>query len=457
MGKRSVLFLFFLCSVWGLSAQNQQALQQLLQTEGLKHAAVGISVKAVADGRKVVEYCPDMALTPASVMKLLPSWLALREKGEQYRFRTPVYFTGELRDSILDGNIIIVAQGDPTLDSKYFPKRSFLQEVVNAVEKRGICRVLGKVLVEGARKGVQIPGSWPWEDISNYYAALYLPFNYRDNTFTLQFASGEAGKPVKLISVTPALPGIEIRNEVTAAADRKDNAWIFGGPYSPVLYVKGTIPANRPVFRVKGAIHDPAAVFAAELETALLKRHIRVVQKEVACGDRQELLGVSSPSLGEMVFHTNKSSVNLFAEALGHLAAGDDWAVKIRETLAQIGVDASGMILKDACGLSPMNAVPAKVFTDLLVQVGQQRSAAFLTSLPLAGTDGGLAGYCHASPDLKNRLCAKTGSMAGVRCLAGFLTRKNGEQLAFTVLINHYTCTPAELQKAVGKFLNAFL
>lgn len=457
MGKKSVLFLFFLCSVWGLSAQNQQALQQLLQTEGLKHAAVGISVKAVADGRKVVEYCPDMALTPASVMKLLPSWLALREKGEQYRFRTPVCFTGELRDSILDGNIIIVAQGDPTLDSKYFPKRSFLQEVVNAVEKRGICRVRGKILVEGARKGVQIPGSWPWEDVSNYYAALYLPFNYRDNTFTLQFASGEAGKPVKLISVTPALPGIEIRNEVTAAADRKDNAWIFGGPYSPVLYVKGTIPANRPVFRVKGAIHDPAAVFAAELETALLKRHIRVEQKEVACGDRQELLGVSSPSLGEMVFHTNKSSVNLFAEALGHLAAGDDWAVKIRETLAQIGVDASGMILKDACGLSPMNAVPAKVFTDLLVQVGQQRPAAFLTSLPLAGTDGGLAGYCHASPELKNRLCAKTGSMAGVRCLAGFLTRKNGEQLAFTVLINHYTCTPAELQKAVGKFLNAFL
>lgn len=457
MGKKSVLFLFFLCSVWGLSAQNQQALQQLLQTEGLKHAAVGISVKAVADGRKVVEYCPDMALTPASVMKLLPSWLALREKGEQYRFRTPVCFTGELRDSILDGNIIIVAQGDPTLDSKYFPKRSFLQEVVNAVEKRGICRVRGKILVEGARKGVQIPGSWPWEDVSNYYAALYLPFNYRDNTFTLQFASGEAGKPVKLISVTPALPGIEIRNEVTAAADRKDNAWIFGGPYSPVLYVKGTIPANRPVFKVKGAIHDPAVVFAAELETALLKRHICVEQKEVACGDRQELLGVSSPSLGEMVFHTNKSSVNLFAEALGHLAAGGNWVVKIRETLAQIGVDASGMILKDACGLSPMNAVPAKVFTDLLVQVGQQRPAAFLTSLPLAGTDGGLAGYCHASPELKNRLCAKTGSMAGVRCLAGFLTRKNGEQLAFTVLINHYTCTPAELQKAVGKFLNAFL
>lgn len=456
--KRSGLWLlFFLCWTWSVPAQNQSVLQQLLQTKGLKQAAVGISVRAVADGRKVLEYCPDMALTPASVMKLLPSWLALREKGEKYQFRTPVYYSGELKDGVLAGNIIVVSQGDPTLDSRYFPKRSFLQDLVAAVEKKGIRRIQGKVIIEGARKGVRIPGSWPWEDVSNYYAALYLPFNYKDNTFTLQFRSGEAGKPVELISVTPFLPGTEVRNEVIAATDKRDNAWIFGGPYSPVLYVKGTIPANRAVFRVKGAMHDPAAVFVSELETVLLKNNICVEQKEITSGERYELLSVGSPSLGEIVFHTNKSSVNLFAEALGCLAAGDDWSVRVEETLKQAGVDASGMVLKDACGLSPMNAIPARVFTDLLVNVGQQRQTALLNSLPQAGADGGLAGYCHASPELKNRLKAKTGSMAGVRCLAGFVTRKSGEQLAFTILINHYTCTTAELQRAVGKFLNSFL
>ncbi len=362
-----------------------------------------------------------------------------------------------MKDGVLAGNIIVVSQGDPTLDSRYFPKRSFLQDLVAAVEKKGIRRIQGKVIIEGARKGVRIPGSWPWEDVSNYYAALYLPFNYKDNTFTLQFRSGEAGKPVELISVTPFLPGTEVRNEVIAATDKRDNAWIFGGPYSPVLYVKGTIPANHAVFRVKGAMHDPAAVFVSELETVLLKNNICVEQKEITSGERYELLSVGSPSLGEIVFHTNKSSVNLFAEALGCLAAGDDWSVRVEETLKQAGVDASGMVLKDACGLSPMNAIPARVFTDLLVNVGQQRQTALLNSLPQAGADGGLAGYCHASPELKNRLKAKTGSMAGVRCLAGFVTRKSGEQLAFTILINHYTCTTAELQRAVGKFLNSFL
>ncbi len=189
----------------------------------------------------------------------------------------------------------------------------------------------------------------------------------------------------------------------------------------------------------------------------MLKNNICVEQKEITSGERYELLSVGSPSLGEIVFHTNKSSLNLFAEALGCLAAGDDWSVRVEETLKQAGVDASGMVLKDACGLSPMNAIPARVFTDLLVNVGQQRQTALLNSLPQAGADGGLAGYCHASPELKNRLKAKTGSMAGVRCLAGFVTRKSGEQLAFTILINHYTCTTAELQIAVGKFLNSSL
>ena len=82
---------------------------------------------------------------------------------------------------------------------------------------------------------------------------------------------------------------------------------------------------------------------------------------------------------------------------------------------------------------------------------------AFLLSLPIAGIDGGLAGYCYSFPDLKDRLRAKTGSMSGVRCLSGYLTCFDGERLAFTVLINHYTCSVSQLQKAIGKFLSAFL
>ena len=77
----------------------------------------------------------------------------------------------------------------------------------------------------------------------------------------------------------------------------------------------------------------------------------------------------------------------------------------------------------------------------------------FVASLPLAGTDAGLNAYLAADPVLKNKLRAKTGSFTGVRCLSGYLTKKNGEVLVFTVLVNHFICSPVQLKKRIGSFL----
>lgn len=442
---------------FGVRAQESQALRQLLRTEGLKQAAIGISVKRVTDGAAVVEYNPNMALTPASVMKLLPTWFALQEKGKNYKFRTQVFYSGVIQEGCLSGDIILKSGGDPTPDSRYFPDYSLVAALVTAIEQAGICRIQGKIKVEGTRKGTDIPGSWPWEDVSNYYGALYLPFNYRDNTFTLQFQSGSAGTRAKLISLIPALPELRVDCEVESVAINKDNAWIYGGPFSTTLCVKGSIPANRKAFAVKGAMHDPAAFFVHELSEELAKKKILVEQKSVQDKKRTILLDYDSPGLEDVIFHTNKSSVNLFAEALGHLVGGNEWPGKVKLLLAGLEIDGSGIILNDACGLSPLDAVPSQVFTDLLVSIGRQENSAFMLSLPVAGVDGGLAAYCRSSLLLKGKLKAKTGSMSGVRGLAGYLIRNNGEQLAFTILINHYTCPVAQLQQAVGEFLTELM
>lgn len=437
--------------------QPQQALQQLLETEGLKSATVGIAVSRVKGGENIVSHFPDMALTPASVMKLFPTCLALQEKGENYRYKTPVYYTGRLEDGVLFGNIVIKAGGDPTLNSRYFSKHLLVEPLVNVLRELGIHRIEGNIKVKGTCKGSDIPGSWLWEDVSNYYAALYLPFNYRDNTFVIHFKSGNPGSVAKLIAIKPTLPGVSINCEVKASAVNKDDAWIYGGPYSSVLCVKGTIPPNRSDFQVKGAMHDPAAFFVWELEEELRCKEIEVKGRELPDTAEKICTTFVSPALRDIVYTTNKVSMNLFAEALGALVAEDNWPERAKALLAQAGIDVSGVILKDACGLSPMDAVPAKVFTDLLVYIGCRENDAFMRSLPIGGVDGGLAGYCVSNPLLKNNLKAKTGSMSGVRCLAGYLTRKNGEQLAFTILINHYTCTTSQLQAAVGAFLQSLL
>lgn len=293
-----VVFCFCLWG-WGVQGQPEVALKQLLETPGLNHAAIGISVKKVGDGTTVLAHQAGMALTPASVTKLLPTVFALQERGKDFRFKTRVGYTGKIQDGTLTGDLILVAAGDPTLESRYFPNHSLLSPIVTALEKAGIQRIDGSIRVEGALPGVNIPGSWPWEDVSNYYAALYLPFNYRDNTCFYHFQTGVAGTPAKLKEIVPALPGVKIVNEVTAAAGNRDDARVFGGPYSEVLCIRGTLPQNRTLFKVKGAIHRPAEVFVAELTDILKARGITVAKKKIEEQPRTEWLTLTSPELGE--------------------------------------------------------------------------------------------------------------------------------------------------------------
>lgn len=94
-------------------------------------------------------------------------------------------------------------------------------------------------------------------------------------------------------------------------------------------------------------------------------------------GERHALLSLDSPFLKDIVYYTNKNSVNLFAEALGELISPTDYARTVKVELSHIGIDSCGITLKDASGLSPANAVPAEVFTDLLIWAKGHLSDAF--------------------------------------------------------------------------------
>jgi len=418
--------------------QIRTAGRNLWGRDEVKHAAIGVCVKNVETGQIVYEHNPQMALRPASVIKLLSSALALKREGDSLTYTTKFFYTGEIDEGRLFGNIVIQAGGDPTLDSKYFPKACFIDSLVSKVVNLGIKRIHGNIIVETEGEPASIPGSWPWEDVANYYGALYHSFNYRDNTYTINLKSGKPGTQTKIVSVVPSVPGIKLRNEVMASAKNANDAWIYGGPEAATLLIQGMIPANRSSFAVKGAMHHPDACFRAELEKRLKERHA--------------LLSMDSPFLKDIVYYTNKNSVNLFAEALGELISPTDYARTVKVELSHIGIDSCGITLKDASGLSPANAVPAEVFTDLLIWAKGHLSDAFVSSLPRGNVDWGLRVYSD-HPVLRENVIAKTGSMSGVRALAGYLKNQKGETLAFTILVNNYVGDPVKVQEIIRDLL----
>ena len=319
---------FLLCVFLGLAlwAESQEMPEACWRRGALRHAVVGVSVKRVSDGKDVCAFHAETALRPASVAKLIPAALALKAKGPSFAYVTRVGLTGEVRDGVLRGDLLVRAGGDPALDSRYFPSAAFLQRVVDTLAALGVREIEGRVRVEETSCDAAIPGSWLWEDVANYYGALCHGFNYRDNLYTLTFRSGEVGDTARLVGVEPSLPGVRFETRVTASSRNADNVWIYGGPDASVLRVRGTMPARRKAFAVKGAIHHPARVFESELTRRLAGNGIAVRNgiPENTSGARL-LLEHRSPALAEIVRFTNKRSVNLFAEALGRLVASEDW------------------------------------------------------------------------------------------------------------------------------------
>jgi D-alanyl-D-alanine carboxypeptidase/D-alanyl-D-alanine-endopeptidase (penicillin-binding protein 4) len=105
--------------------------------------------------------------------------------------------------------------------------------------------------------------------------------------------------------------------------------------------------------------------------------------------------------------------------------------------------------LVDGSGLSRRNVIsPAAVLTILRrMHAGGARSP-FVTGLPIAGVDGSLANRMMGT-QAQGNVRAKTGTMSNIRALAGYVTTRDGEPLAFAIIVNNFEGTGANAIQAI--------
>src|SRR5262249_19354437 len=83
-----------------------------------KPARWGMLIVDAKTGWTVYEQSPDKFFLPASVTKLYTCATAINELGPDFYFTTPVYRRGEVKDRVLDGDLILVASGDLTFGGR---------------------------------------------------------------------------------------------------------------------------------------------------------------------------------------------------------------------------------------------------------------------------------------------------------------------------------------------------
>ena len=359
------------------------SLEDLMKDPCFKSAGFSLSVLDLNADSMIFAHGSKLALPPASTLKVLTTAAALKSLGPDFRFFTEIGFEGHVKTDTLFGDLIIKGGGDPTLSSSYFPiplDRNAFNRIRYALKKEGIHVITGDIVGDASFYPVSnIPSTWPYQDLGNYYGAFCAGLNYHDNQYFLTFKQEPTpGDQVTQLKIRPPVPYLKIESFVhSGRRGSGDNAYIMGAPFQNNRFVTGTIPPGQGDFTIKGSVPDPAMFFVSALKTNLQANDMKVEGKAVSTYLPQKNLlqaldTLWSPPLSKIIAITNQQSVNLFAEGIGQYLSSTmnsimnskaDW---LSAYWTDQGVDMHSAHFSDFSGLAPDNAISSETMVRIL-------------------------------------------------------------------------------------------
>ena len=430
---------------------------------GAQWSALAVSLDT---GDTLFAHEPDVSLAPASNVKLLTTAAALHQLGPDFRFGTYVLSTVRPDGGILDGDLILFGTGDPSLSDRFSRGRPEpLEALADELAALGIRRVTGTLVADGSfLNGPGRSPEWPVDDLDDWYSAPVSGLSFNENLVTLRTTPAASPGQSPVVSVVPDIGREDIVNEATTRPGRGRPDLVitrteFDGPIRVVGSVSST---QRPIWK-RMTVTDPTR-FAGEAFRSLLQARGIVVEGglEVVADPQgsplhaegftaadsahylHTLASHHGPPLLSYLEVVNRTSHNFFAESvfktLGRVSLGRGSYNGGRRAVDRFltetaGIPAGQVLLRDGSGLSPQNEASAGAFVQLLTwMVSSDHHEAFESTLPVAGQRRGLGRMYRTAA--ANNLRAKTGTIERVSALSGYVTARNGQTIAFSLISN---------------------
>jgi D-alanyl-D-alanine carboxypeptidase/D-alanyl-D-alanine-endopeptidase (penicillin-binding protein 4) len=478
MIKTNFLFIHILLSSISY-AQNSIdiVLDNYKKDKDLQHAVYSFCILDAVSGKVIKEYNSELALIPASTMKIVTTSAALGILGKDYTYKTNFY-TFAKTDSVLGQNtnhLLIKGSGDPSFNSSYFYDNdsSFLNPIIQKLKGKGIKKINGSIIADASCFDNSIPSTWIWGDIGNYFGAGANGLSYYDNKFSLFYNSGNANTTAEVESISPDYfsKKISVQSNVISSGT-EDDAFVFGDPNGYSRIMKGTIPPNKKHYEVEAEMPEPGLYFINQLQSELKKINLvsndaKLILNEISNTynpkSEQLVYTHTSPKLEKIVYYTNVKSNNHYAESLlktvgaaksGKQGTTSNGITAVENYWKDRGIDISGLHMADGSGLSRANTITTKIQATILSKIYRDSLMypTFNASLPIAGKNGSMTSLCKGT-FAEGNMRAKTGYINRVRGYCGYVKTKSGKELAFSVLFNNYDCSPKEMKLKIEKLL----
>ncbi|MDD3280128.1 MAG: D-alanyl-D-alanine carboxypeptidase/D-alanyl-D-alanine-endopeptidase [Bacteroidales bacterium] len=467
----SFLLCFVTASVFAqsLSEKLNLAILQLTTDTNLTAATIGVCVKEVKTNRILVNYNAEKNFVPASLQKLPLTAIALQQLGSRYTFKTYMLTSGTVKDGILNGNLYLVGGGDPTLGSTRFSATHpdvIFEQWSKVIKENGIHTINGNIYFDASFfDSHPLNDAWMWGDVGNYYGAGALGLSWHENMFVVNMVPADSiGRKAMLSSVYPPLPpDILLYNEVNTVKNGVESyLMIYGDSYSKQREICGNIAVNKTQLSAKGALPMPGYVCAWNFKNFLQTKGIRIFDAIYAIDidsldTKTDTIYVNhSPSLSVIVNQINKTSNNVYAEAVFKLLGKGSYvggASAFKAGLTRMGIATNSINIVDGSGLSSVNFISPLALCEVLYDVSTKTYyTQYVHSLSQAGVSGTLRNVLKNKPKGSN-IYAKSGTMTGVRAYAGYAINAKGETYCFAIIVNNFTCQSVLVKEKLENIL----
>jgi D-alanyl-D-alanine carboxypeptidase/D-alanyl-D-alanine-endopeptidase (penicillin-binding protein 4) len=397
---------------------------------------------------------------------------------------TPVYATAEPVGGVLDGDLVLVAQGDLALGARNADEGRFdftpdapdhvyadalpgaqllegndplagLDDLAGQVVDAGITEISGDVVIDD--------GLW---EVFEAQEGLVPPIFVNDNLLDIVLTPGDPGEPAT-VATLPETAALTVTSEVVTGDPDSDAELEVGIDEADerVVRVSGTVPPGDPsltVYRIPDGASWARTLFIEALERSgvtvsappLAANDTSALPEADAFPEGSEVASLTSAPISEMGGMILATSYNTGANAflcLLAVQAGStdctDGLDAVRDLAVEAGIPDSELVLVDGQGGNPAAATPRAVIAWLEYLQSQEWGQVFEDGLPILGERGSLVLSGVGSP-AAGKVKGKTGTEAGgepgtgrlfigVQGLAGYLDVGADRSLLFVVAVSY--------------------
>ena len=413
-----------------------------LKQAHIPQSDIGVEVREVKARKSLISINRVQPMNPASTMKLLTTYAGLELLGPAYTWKTEAWLDGILDGGVLQGDLILKGYGDPKFTIEQF--WLWLREL----RGRGLREIHGNLVLD--RNAFQLapydPAAFDKDPARAYNVgpdALLLNFN------AIHLHLIPQGGKVSILA-EPELAGIRIENRLITISQGDCSNWddaISTQLNGATLLIQGTFPAS---------CGERAKYFSPLTHSLYIDTVFRALWQELggtfsgsvrdgATPNNARLFAThSSAHLSELIRDINKFSNNVMARQLflslsvspSAPATIEHSEQTVHDWLVQKKLSFPELVLENGAGLSRAERISPHSMT-LLLQTAQDSplQSEFEASLPILGVDGTLKKRFRDSA-VTRHAHLKTGTLDGVKTVAGYVQSRSGKQWIMVFFIN---------------------